>query len=73
MRSKQTAFLLSFFLGLFGADRFYLSRGQFSYICLGLTKLLTLGGLFVWAFVDWLIIVSTDVTDANGAPLQQDM
>merc|ERR1719431_778631 len=39
-RSKLATFLLSFFLGGFGADWFYLSRGVFSYIMVGIVKLL---------------------------------
>merc|ERR1719431_1932772 len=39
-RSKLSTFLLSFFLGGFGADWFYLSRGYFSYILVGIVKFL---------------------------------
>ena len=42
-RSKLAAFLLSFFLGGFGADWFYLSRGDFVYIMVGIIKLLLIG------------------------------
>merc|ERR1711997_147906 len=38
-KSKLTAFLLSFFLGILGADWFYLSQGQAGYIVAGLIKL----------------------------------
>ena len=42
-KSKLAAFLLSFFLGGFGADWFYLSRGVFTYIMVGIIKLLLIG------------------------------
>ena len=42
-RSKLAAFLLSFFLGGFGADWFYLSRGDITYIMVGIIKLLLIG------------------------------
>ena len=38
-KSMLTAFLLSFFLGVFGADRFYLG-----FYLMGVIKLLTIGG-----------------------------
>ena len=39
-RSKQTAFFLSLFVGLFGIDWFYLSRASLAYIITGVLKLL---------------------------------
>lgn len=63
-RSQSTAFLLSWALGFLGADRFYLGQ-----IGLGIVKLLTCGGLFVWALVDLVIMGSGNATDADGEQL----
>ena len=42
-RSKLYAFLISFFAGGLGADWFYLSRGVFIYIIIGIVKLFLIG------------------------------
>jgi len=53
MRKNPTvALILSIFLGGLGIDRFYLG-----YVGLGIGKLLTLGGLGLWAFIDWFLIM----------------
>lgn len=63
-KSYTTALLLSFFLGSLGIDRFYLG-----YKGLGIAKLLTLGGLGVWAIIDFVLIAMRKVPDAQGRPL----
>ncbi len=59
-----TAFLLSYFLGIFGADRFYLGQTG-----LGIGKLLTLGGCGIWATIDWIMIFAGATKDKEGRPL----
>jgi len=58
------AWLLSYFFGVFGIDRFY--QG---FIGLGVLKLLTCGGAGIWALIDLLIILSTGGRDSDGRPL----
>jgi hypothetical protein len=56
---------VAFFLGPLGVDRFYLG-----YTKLGIAKLLTVGGLGIWALVDFLLIALRMVPDAKGRPLR---
>lgn len=58
------AFFLSFFLGIFGADRFYLG-----YYGQGVLKLLTLGWFGIGALVDLGIIMGGGMRTAAGQPL----
>ena len=50
-KSPNVAFILSFFLGTLGGDRFYLGN-----IGRGVGKVLTIGGLGVWWLIDLFLI-----------------
>ncbi len=66
-KSQAVAFALSYFLGSLGVDRFYLG-----YVGLGIVKLLTCGGLGIWALIDWIIIGIGGMKDSLGRPLQRE-
>lgn len=50
-KDPTVALVLSLFLGSLGIDRFYIGDTG-----AGIGKLLTFGGLGIWAFIDWFII-----------------
>jgi hypothetical protein len=52
-RTKLTAFLVSFFVGIFGIDWFYLSRGNAGYVIAGIIKL----SISLSCIIGWPIIV----------------
>lgn len=63
-KSYLVAWILSYFVGILGVDRFYLGE-----IGLGILKLVTFGGCGIWAFVDWLLIFTGTMKDKQGRPL----
>lgn len=50
-KNPTTALLISIFAGAYGIDRFYIGDTG-----MGVGKLLTCGGLMIWAIVDWFLI-----------------
>jgi TM2 domain-containing membrane protein YozV len=63
-KSQAAAFLLAYFLGIFGIDRFYLGS-----IGLGILKLITCGGCGIWAVIDVIIIGIGSAKDSEGNSL----
>lgn len=64
------AFLLSLFLGVFGAHRFYTGRTASAVVMLILT--LSFIGILVtsiWNFVDWITILCGGFRDGDGRKL----
>jgi len=59
------ALLLSIFLGLFGADRFYIGRTRSAIV-----KLVTLGCFGVWWLSDLILIAGEWRLDAWRRPLK---
>jgi TM2 domain-containing membrane protein YozV len=60
------AFLLCFFLGMFGAHRFFVGK-----IGTGVLQLLTLGGLGIWTLIDFIMIIVGSFTDKEGNKLTE--
>lgn len=50
-KNPTTALILSIFLGAYGIDRFYIGNTG-----LGVGKLITCGGIGIWAIIDWFLI-----------------
>lgn len=57
--------LLCFFLGMFGAHRFYVGK-----IGTGILMVLTLGGVGIWSLIDFIIIACGNFKDKNGLAIK---
>lgn len=64
-KSFLATWLLSLLLGGLGIDRFYLGK-----VGTGILKLITLGGLGLWALIDLVIILCGGMTDKYRQPLE---
>jgi TM2 domain-containing membrane protein YozV len=60
-KSRLAVTLFAWFLGGFGAHRFYLGK-----IGTGIAMLITGGGLGIWALVDFIFAVSGKMKDKEG-------
>jgi len=65
LKNPTTLLLFSIFIGEFGVDRFMLGQ-----IGLGVLKLLTLGGCFIWWIID-IFLISGATKDYNYAELMK--
>lgn len=59
--SWMVVFVLCWFLGVFGAHRFYVGR-----IGTAVAQLCTLGGLGIWTFIDFILILCGQFRDSDG-------
>lgn len=58
--------LLCFFLGVFGAHRFYVGK-----IGSAILMLLTIGGFGIWTLVDLILIICSDFKDRDGKVIKR--
>jgi TM2 domain-containing membrane protein YozV len=65
-KSRGLASILGFFFCVFGVHRFYLGNIALG-ICILLFGWLT---LFVWPFVDWLVVLCGGAKDGNRLPVK---
>lgn len=63
-KSRLAALLLCFFLGCFGAHRFYVGK-----IGTGILQLFTLGFLGIWTLIDFILIIVGSFTDNQNLRL----
>jgi TM2 domain-containing membrane protein YozV len=60
-KSRLVVTLLAFFLGEIGVHRFYLGK-----IGTGILMIVTLGGLGIWALIDFIMAVCGVMKDKEG-------
>ena len=65
-RKRLIAAILALFFGVFGAHRFYAGK-----ISTGLIQVFTIGGLGIWCFIDFLIILFGEFTDIDGKKIRE--
>ncbi len=65
-KSRLAVTLLAYFLGVFGAHRFYVGK-----IGTGIAMLFTLGGLGIWALIDFIIAIVGGFKDSDGLPIKK--
>jgi len=65
-RHFLAAFFVSFFWGVFGADRMYMG-----YWGLGFLKLITAGGFGIWVIIDLFLIMAGYMRDKQGREMLQ--
>ncbi|WP_185234124.1 TM2 domain-containing protein [Teredinibacter franksiae] len=63
-KNKVLAAVLCFCFGIFGAHRFYVGRPISAVF-----QLLTLGGLGIWSFIDFIIILFGEFEDDDDLKL----
>lgn len=64
-KSFLVTWLLSLLLGVLGVDRFYLGK-----VGTGILKLVTIGGLGIWALIDLILVLANKTRDKQGLPLE---
>ena len=67
-KKKLTVFLLAFFVGGLGVDRFYTG-----YVAQGVFKILTINGLGIWGLVDWIRVLTGKRHEKNGCPFYDNL
>jgi TM2 domain-containing membrane protein YozV len=60
------AALLCFFVGVFGAHRFYVGK-----VGTAIAQIFTLGGLGIWVLIDFIMIVTGSFKDENGVKITE--
>jgi hypothetical protein len=65
-KSRLAVFLLAWFLGIFGVHRFYIGK-----VGSGLAMLFTLGGLGIWAFIDFIAAAAGSLRDSDNLPIKK--
>lgn len=63
-KSRLAAALLAWFLGVLGIHRFYVGK-----VGTGILMLVTLGGLGIWALIDFIVILVGSFKDKEGRRL----